>query len=929
MKAEQRMQTWLKSLTDDYEDIRRTLRRAGGDWAKVSDALVDADMEGVDYDDPAAIAAHMDAHDLSPAERTATLATHQLLMKMGRVVDQHRRAMLPQVRTRKAQVWKRMAAILDGAKVDSAEYAKAYRRRAYLNSRIKAGEGDIAKQAAERDEITNRLRDLRLDDPEVMARYEALREDYDALEARLSETSIRKRVKGYFPHKFYGSWRLYENTGKDDEGNDTRREITSNQGFYDTREQAIAAAKAYLKDHPDANLEIKPRMVTFPAFLNGTPVSDASFRRLMARMEDEAGISGDAFRQVMKGIVRKRSRRRVLSAAMKRTGADGFAGFEEDSRGENADKVLRTHINQIVRYVIMDRMKFQFVNETERLGLSPYRREALKREGRIGLHDALEGWWRDLNGSKQPLEDMMDRWLQKGGLPGSLTGAAATGAAIGGLAAGPLGAAAMAGYLGWRMSHAVRKGGEFPTRTFIGGIVGDTAHLKLGMAINIGSAAVNLTQTLINTYPVLGPRWTAEGTKRAAAAMWDQATKPKAEWEGDARILQRLDIATDHRFTEEQALIKQHIGTMKRISMFWFETAERMNRATAALGAYHRAIDAGRTPAQAIEEARKTLTDTQFQQGLANKPEMLRLQALRIPTQFWNFMFQQVAFAFKLGGQARQTGDYAPVIRFYAMIFLMAGMLGFPGMQLFDWLLEKITGERPTLLLRRWAIEEAQRSQASGTAAQVLLRGLPALAGVDISSRIGMGKGFGPDQLSDFTGPFIGSLVRYAELARRDAPILERMGALSPAAEQTRQVAAAVRGDEERRSGMRRGAIEDRPTGTERAQAIMGFRPIGRSMEADVREHQSRLAERRRQGLDRYLSAIIQADERGEQDRIGDIAREARAAGVNLTQQQIVRAIRESRMTRAERDTRRAPREVRPEIYRLHEGVRDYRGAQR
>lgn len=929
MKAEQRMQTWLKSLTDDYEEIRRTLRRAKGDWAKVSDALVDADMEGVDYDDPAAIAAHLDAHELSPAERTATIATHQLLMKIGRVVDQHRRAMLPQVRARKAQVWKRMAAILDGAKVDSAEYAKAYRRRAYLNSRIKAGEGDIAAQALERDAITEKLRDLRLADDEVMGRYEALREDYDALEARLSETSIRKRVKGYFPHKFYGSWRLYENTGKDDEGNDTRREITSNQGFYDTREQAIAAAKAYLKDHPDANLEIKPRMVTFPAFLSGTPVSDASYRRLMARMEDEAGISGDAFRQVMKGIVRKRSRRRVLSAAMKRTGADGYAGFEEDNRGENADKVLRTHINQIVRYVVMDRMKFQFVNETERLGLSPYRREALKREGRIGLHDALEGWWRDLNGSKQPFEEQIDRWLTKAGVPGSVTGAAAAGAAIGGLAAGPLGAGALATYLGWRMSHAQRKGGEFQTRTFTGGIVGDVAHLKLGMGINIGSAAVNLTQTLINTYPVLGPRWTAEGTKRAAAAMWQQATTDKADWDGDARILQRLDIATDHRFTEEQALIRQHISTMKRISMFWFETAERMNRATAALGAYYRAIDAGRTPAQAIEEARKTLTDTQFQQGLANKPEMLRLQALRIPTQFWNFMFQQVAFAFKLGGQAKQSGDYAPVIRFYAMLFLMAGMLGLPAMGLLDWLLEKVTGERPTLLLRRWAIEEAQRSQASGTAAQVMLRGLPALAGIDISSRIGMGKGFGPNDLRDLTGPAIGSLIRWGELSRRDAPLLEQMGALSPIAEQSRNLAALARGDVERRSGIRRGAVEDRPTVTERVQSAAGFRPVGRSMEADVREFQAQVVERRRKGLDRYLSAIIQADERGEQDRIGDIAREARAAGVNLTQQQIVRAIRESRMTRAERDTRRAPREVRPEIYRLHQGVRDYRGAQR
>ena len=74
--------------------------------------------------------------------------------------------------------------------MDSAEYAKAYRRRAYLNGRIKAGEGDISKQAAERDEITKTLHELRLADPDVMARYDALREDYDALEAQIGRAHV-------------------------------------------------------------------------------------------------------------------------------------------------------------------------------------------------------------------------------------------------------------------------------------------------------------------------------------------------------------------------------------------------------------------------------------------------------------------------------------------------------------------------------------------------------------------------------------------------------------------------------------------------------------------------------------------------------------------------------------------------------------------
>jgi hypothetical protein len=673
--------------------------------------------------------------------------------------------------------------------------------------------------------------------------------------------------------------------------------------------------------------------VSFPEALSGTPVSDANYRRISEALAEQAEMTPDEVRAALKGVVRRRSRRRVLSAAMKRAGAEGYAGAKEGTEAEMADRVLRTHIGQIVRYVTMDRLKMAYVNTTERMGLSPGRLNSIKQEGRLQLFNAVEAWWRDVNGAKQGFEEVMDAWLQRLGLPGSTLAAAAVGA-TGGAFVSPYVAPVLAGYLGYRMAQAMRKGGEFPTRAFIGGIVGDQAHLKLGMFINLASAAVNLTQTAVNTYPLLGERWTAIGMRRAAEAMWSMARNADSpgRMSEDAHILRRLDVVTDQRYTEENEIIRPAMGALRKLSMFWFERAERMNRATAALGAYHRALAGGATPGAAFEAARQLMTRTQFHQGLANRPELLRQQITRLPMQFWNFMFQQIAFAFGLRDPGRKAYDprawlNGQVGRFLLALFIVSGALGLAGLQMLDLLLEPLLGEKPSLMLRLWAIDKgASAGPEVMSALQVLLRGFPALMGVDISERVGMGKGFLPDQLSDASGAFIGSLIRMGQLARREAPILEQLGALSPAANQIREVAGAVTGDA-RTSGFRRGYTEDRPTTGERLRAATGLRPLGRSMDADVREGQRESQDERKKAMDRYIARMVQARREGKPEEIGRIAAEARRAGVNIPAASIRRALRDADTERSQRDVRRAPRDLRPDLVRRHGAVREFRGA--
>jgi hypothetical protein len=122
--------------------------------------------------------------------------------------------------------------VLRSKGVPTGEYAKLYQRRNYLTGRIRDSKGDLAKQAAEVDSLNAQLRALREGDSATQALLTKLQDEYDAMEARLASTSIRRRV-GYVPHKFYGSWRLYVELGEDAEGNPIRQEITSDQGFFD------------------------------------------------------------------------------------------------------------------------------------------------------------------------------------------------------------------------------------------------------------------------------------------------------------------------------------------------------------------------------------------------------------------------------------------------------------------------------------------------------------------------------------------------------------------------------------------------------------------------------------------------------------------------------------------------------------------------
>jgi hypothetical protein len=826
----------------------------------------------------------------------------------------HNRSMLPKVRARKAVLWKRMEALLTRAALAPAEMQQLLRRRAYLASRIRQNKGDIVAHAEEVQRINDRIEEARKSvvlSPDEQAYMDKLIEEYDALEARLAATSVRRK-EGYFPHKFYGGWRLFRVETDPETGNVEEIEITSDQGFFDSVDDALDAARDALERDPNANFIIRKKSITFPN-LGGTVVSDRSYGRIITALENALTLPRDVVRQAARQAVRRRSRRRVFQPGMLRTGAEGFS--------KDMSRVMRTHIAQTVRYVEMDKLKFRYVTTTEAEGLSPHRITSIKQEGRLQLFYALEAWFRDVNGGKQSFEETLDSLIE---MAGPMRSAIAAGAlaflAAGGLAGSPAVIAALAaGYVGWRVYHGAKGGGEFATRTIINRFTSDMAHLKLGWLLNLGSATVNMTQTFINTYPVLGERWTAEGFARANAALWSQAIHGDnlEALSHDARLLRRADIATKFRFGQQNPWLSEVQTTAAKVSMFPFETVERLNRATAFLGAYYRALDRGASPAEAMAEGRKIMRRTQFHQGNANKPELLRQIWAALPLQFQNFVFQQIAFFTGL----RSPGEIA---RFALAMFLFAGLLGLAfGSALWDEIIYRLFGVRVTDLIT----EQAAQWGAPG---QFLARGLPGMLGVDISQRVGIGKGFLPESLSDWiTGPAFGTIRDLSRRWENDATWVDLLQAITPAAAPLKSLEAAANGAPlfspafMRQFGQgetaftdpnRRNMLRYEPTVPEMILRGVGLRPIRETMEADIQRYRAQDEETRRRLENRYLGRIIRAVREGREEDIEAVLDAAARAGVYFTARRLRDAMRDAYTPQIDRLVRNAPRRARGDL---------------
>lgn len=194
------------------------------------------------------------------------------------------------------------------------------------------------------------------------------------------------------------------------------------------------------------------------------------------------------------------------------------------------------------------------------------------------------------------------------------------------------------------------------------------------------------------------------------------------------------------RSSGDQNIAAKTMDKIRSIS----EDVEAINRVVTAVAAYRLDKASGSSEAQATKYAGKIVYDTHGDYSGFNAPRFSRQGIGRLATQFRKFQLIQISLIAKLGNQAfkgataeeRAIGKKALAYTL-THTFAVGGVMGMPGFAAIAWILGKVFGDsdepdNPEATLRKMIGDDSL--------ADLLLKGVPKLAGVDLSGKLGMGQ---------------------------------------------------------------------------------------------------------------------------------------------------------------------------------------------
>jgi hypothetical protein len=246
----------------------------------------------------------------------------------------------------------------------------------------------------------------------------------------------------------------------------------------------------------------------------------------------------------------------------------------------------------------------------------------------------------------------------------------------------------------------------------------------------------------------------------------------------------RIDISLEQdlgrwRSSEDSKLAK--FGQASELLRSMAQDIETINRVATAVAAYRLEVKRS-NPTNATNYADKIIYTTHGDYSGFNAPRISRSTLGRLATQFRKFQLIQISLMARLFNDAFKGQDAETrMIGKRALTFtightaVMGGLLGLPGFAAISALYGMLFGDEdepdnPELALRRAIGDEA--------IADLLLKGVPAALGVDLSGKLGMGQMLSVMPYTDITlsrkgvyeavgtlitGPFGGLLAKSAE----------------------------------------------------------------------------------------------------------------------------------------------------------------------
>jgi hypothetical protein len=256
----------------------------------------------------------------------------------------------------------------------------------------------------------------------------------------------------------------------------------------------------------------------------------------------------------------------------------------------------------------------------------------------------------------------------------------------------------------------------------------------------------------------------------------------------------------------------------------------------------------GMNEEEAARHALLRVAQTQFAFTKANNPVAFRGPARATLLQYKRFMFSSLGLAHNLfnsrdprTGELMERSDmFAMKVRWIASFLLMGGLKGLPVFLLLDLLADKLTDDDNAT---GWDLYQSLREQLGENAANVMVFGLPAAAGVDISGSIVLlPKPYGRttyDMIGGFlAGPTLSAIGDiYTSLTDKNAvyqsgfdEIWKGVYASSPFFQQIGTGIDLIAGDAEKYD--KQGRLQFRRTTGDQIRGIMGLRTVRESLES-------------------------------------------------------------------------------------------------
>ncbi|MDP3230726.1 MAG: PLxRFG domain-containing protein [Acidovorax sp.] len=317
-----------------------------------------------------------------------------------------------------------------------------------------------------------------------------------------------------------------------------------------------------------------------------------------------------------------------------------------------------------------------------------------------------------------------------------------------------------------------------------------TALTSLGFIFHLGlspaSAMVNLTQTALVAYPVMGAKW---GFKKASTALLKasgEAARGKNDITGSLSAEEKaafdeavrsgvIDVTMAHDLAGiaqgEDQNVSYKLRPVMRAASWMFHHAEKFNRQVTFVAAYRLAREAGANDKVAYEQAVQATYDGHFDYSSNNRPRAMQGNVARVVLLFKQYgqnmvytLMRNAHQSLKGASPAERAQARKALGGLLTMHGLAAGALGLPMVTTLLSAASMLGGDDDEPWDAQVALQNMLADTFGQKPAEVMAHGLSRLTPWDISGRVGLDKLIFPDVQEGLEGQRLGESAMTAAL---------------------------------------------------------------------------------------------------------------------------------------------------------------------